>query len=76
MLSLPKHSQPPQSHAQFTDDYLVPIVQENSDSYVVKFLWKDIYVPLPSNFKICECRTRALVRHPNNMPGLLQVAIQ
>ena len=30
-------------------------------------------MPLPSNFKICECRTRALARRLNNMPDLLLV---
>ena len=63
----------PQSHDQFTDDYLSSIVQENSGSYVVKFPWKDNHAPLPSNFKVCERRTRALARRLNNIPNLLHV---
>ena len=66
-------SKSPQSHDQFTNDYLASIVQEDSGSYVVKFPWKDSHAPLPSNFKTCERRTRALARRLNNMPDLLQV---
>jgi len=62
-----------QSYDQFTDDYLASIVQENNGSYVVKFPWKNNHAPLPSNFKICECRTRALARHLSNTPDLLRV---
>ena len=61
-----------QSHDRFTDDYLASIVQEDSGSYVVKFPWRDNHAPLPSNFKICEHRTRALVRRLNNMPNLMR----
>ena len=63
----------PQSHDQFTNDYLASIVQEDSGSYVVKFPWKNSHAPLPSNFKICERRTKALTHRLNNMPDLLQV---
>ena len=63
----------PQSHDQFTNDYLMSIVQEDSGSYVVKFPWRDNHAPLPSNFKICERRTRALARRLNNMLDLLRV---
>ena len=69
--TLPTSPQP-QSRDHFTDDYLASIVQEDSGSYVVKFPWRDNHAPLPSNFKICERRTRALVRRLNNMPDLMR----
>ena len=62
----------PQSHDQFTDDYLASITRENNGSYVVKFPWKDNHAPLPSNYKVCERRTRTLVRRLSNTPNLLQ----
>ena len=63
----------PQSHDRFTDDYLASITQKNNGSYVVKFPWKDNHAPLPSNYKVCERRTRALARRLSNIPNLLQV---
>ena len=63
----------PQSCNQFTDNYLKSIVQDESGSYVVKYPWKNDHAPLPTNFKVCARRTRALARRLTNTPDLLQM---
>ena len=63
----------PQSCNQFTDNYLKSIVQDESGSYVTKFPWKNDHAPLPTNFKVCARRTRALARRLTNTPDLLQM---
>ena len=63
----------PQSCNQFTDNYLKSIVQDESGSYVAKFPWKNDHAPLPTNFKVCARRTRALARRLTNTPDLLQM---
>ena len=41
-------------------------------SYSLKFPWKDSYPPLPSNYNVCERRTRSLARRLAETPGILQ----
>jgi len=63
----------PQSQKQFTDEYLKTIVQEDSGSYIAKLPWKNSHARLPSNFTVCEQRTRTLARRLFKTPDLLQI---
>ena len=47
------------------------ITQETDGSYTARFPWKPNHPPLPSNFTLCEGRTRALAHRLAASPSLL-----
>ena len=47
------------------------ISREEDGGYTVKFPWKNDHVILPSNYAVCERRTRSLVRRLSQVPQLL-----
>ena len=52
--------------------YIDSVTRLNDGSYMVKFPWKDDHAPLPSNFQVCERRTRSLARRLIQTPTLLK----
>ena len=58
---------------QFLKSYIDSCVTPQPDgSYSVKFPWKPEHPQLPSNYSVCEKRTRGLVRRLAADPSLLQ----
>ena len=49
------------------------ISREDDGSYTAKFPWKDNHPALPSNFSICQKRTRSTVQRLSRSPELLQI---
>ena len=39
---------------QFMNTYMKTITRQENGSYLVKFLWKEDYAPLPSNYEVCK----------------------
>lgn len=56
----------------FMDTYMNSITRLNDGSYMVKFPWKDEHAPLPSNYHVCERRTRSLARKLIHTPNLMK----
>ena len=56
----------------FMDTYLNSITRREDGSYVVRFPWKEDHAPLPSNYEVCQRRTRSLVRRLANTPDLMK----
>ena len=56
----------------FMDTYMNSITCLDDGSYMVKFPWKDNHPPLPSNFRVCERRTRSLARKLIHTPDLMK----
>ena len=52
--------------------YLDSVTHLNDGSYMVKFPWKDNHAPLPSNFQVCERRTRSLACRLIQTPTLMK----
>ena len=48
------------------------ISHEEDGGYTVKFPWKNDHVLFPSNYAVCERRTRSLARHVSQVPQLLE----
>ncbi len=48
------------------------ITREEDGGYVAAFPWKTEHPPLPSNFNVCERRTRSLARRLAKSPPLLE----
>jgi hypothetical protein len=48
------------------------ISREDDGSYTAKFPWKDDHPSLPSNFSVCQQRTRSTIRRLSRSPELLQ----
>ena len=48
------------------------ISREPDGGYTAKFPWKYNHDPLPTNYAICERRTRSLTRRLKQVPGLLE----
>jgi hypothetical protein len=48
------------------------ITREEDAGYVAAFPWKTEHPPLPSNFNVCERRTRSLARRLAKSPPLLE----
>ena len=48
------------------------ISREPDGGYTAKFPWKYDHDPLPTNYAICERRTRSLTRRLKQVPGLLE----
>ena len=57
---------------RFMDTYLNSITQQEDGSYVVTFPWKEDHAPLPSNYEVCQRRTRSLVRRLASTPDLMK----
>ena len=57
---------------RFTDTYLSSITRQEDGSYVVRFPWKEDHAPLPSNFEVCQRRTRSLVHRLASTPDLMK----
>ena len=57
---------------RFMDTYLNSITRQEDGSYVVRFLWKEDHAPLPSNYEVCQQRTRSLVRRLASTPDLMK----
>ena len=57
---------------KFMDTYLNSITRQEDGSYVVRFPWKEDHTPLPSNYEVCQRRTRSLVRRLASTPDLMK----
>ena len=55
------------------DTYLNSIIQREDGSYVVRFPWKEDHAPLPSNYEVCQQRTRSLVCRLAITPDLMKM---
>ena len=48
------------------------ITQSDDGAYTASFPWKEEHPPLPTNFNVCEKRTRATARRLHQTPDLLK----
>ena len=58
---------------QFLRSYIQSsIICQPDGSYSLRFPWKENHPPLPSNYRVCERRTRSLARRLAHTPDILQ----
>ncbi|XP_048590376.1 uncharacterized protein LOC125573710 [Nematostella vectensis] len=48
------------------------ITRDEDGTYIAGFQWKEEHAPLPTNFSICERRTRATARRLHQTPDLMK----
>ncbi|XP_032230025.2 uncharacterized protein LOC116613569 [Nematostella vectensis] len=48
------------------------ITRDEDGTYIAGFPWKEEHAPLPTNFSICERRTRATARRLHQTPDLMK----
>ena len=59
---------------EFLERYSKTCITRLSDgSYCARFPWKEVHLPLPSNFDVCLHRTRSLARRLAQTPGFLKL---
>jgi len=62
------------SDAIFLQEYMATKITVQSDgAYSLKFPWKNVHPPLPTNYAIYARRTRSMVQHLSRTPDLLQL---
>ena len=60
-------------HKQFLKEYQQSIIKRDvNGTYISGFLWKPEHPPLPTNYTVCEARTRSLARCLMKTPELLK----
>lgn len=70
-LGISPHDDGPEN--DFLSSYQATSISRDTDgAYNAKFPWKDEHPPLPTNFSVCEKRTRATARRLSQTPDLLK----
>ena len=61
------------THKHFLEQYQQSSIRRDSnDSYIAGFPWKPEHPPLPSNYTMCERRTRSMAHRLKHTPELLK----
>ena len=61
------------THKHFLEQYQQSSIRWDSNgSYIAGFPWKPEHPPLPSNYTVCERRTRSMARRLKHTPELLK----
>ena len=67
-------TKPEQIDTTFIQHYQTTCISQATDgTYTAQFPWKPAHQPLPSNFTICEKRTRQLISRLTQTPSLLNL---
>ncbi|XP_048577424.1 uncharacterized protein LOC116610191 [Nematostella vectensis] len=65
------NADPPEKNF-LTNYQATSITRDDDGTYIAWFQWKEEHAPLPTNFSICERRTRATARRLHQTPDLMK----
>ncbi|XP_048582690.1 uncharacterized protein LOC116603367 [Nematostella vectensis] len=70
-MGISPNADPPEKNF-LTNYQATSITRDEDGTYIAGFPWKEEHAPLPTNFSICERRTRATARRLHQTPDLMK----